>query len=350
MSRWLLVPAVLLTACREVTDPRLLAEGPPDAALAAKLPGGFPFSPITLGFASTAVGANGDVVGTDLSGAIRAVHWRAGILSTLRTHPSYVAPGTQYHAKAVNAVGQIAGYIYTPTGLVGAFWSSAAAAPVIFGTQGVLRSVTGISDAGVIVGSIDGFAEVPNRAFRWSLATGLRPLPSAGVPWFPMAVNAAGEVAGVSAQSRLVRTTVAGGYVDQILGRPFRITGILGNGTVTLFDSVQALIWTRQGSVSPQLDPATGLALGRAIAMVGPTGRVAWSRYALPNGSFSPYPVETAVTGGATVVLNTPTAQTKVVGMTSCGAVVTDNAVVPGVAVYWSKSALFGCDPPTPWP
>ena len=350
MPRWLLVVAVLVAACREVTPPILVAERAPDVAHTAKLPGGFPFSPITLGFAATAVGANGDVLGRVVNGAVRAVHYRAGVLTMLRTHPSYSAPGTQYHAAAVNGAGQIAGFINASAGMVGMYWSSPSAAPVAFATQGVLRSVTGISDAGVIVGSIDGFAEVPNRAFRWSLGTGLRPLPSAGVPWSPAAVNAAGEVAGVSAQSRLVRTTVAGGYVDQILGRPFRITGILGNGTVTLLDSVQALIWTRQGSVSPQLDPATGLALGRAIAMVGPTGRVAWSRYATPNGSFSPYPVETAVTGGATVVLNTPTGQTKVVGMTSCGAVVTDNAVVPGVAVYWAKGALFGCDAPTPLP
>jgi probable HAF family extracellular repeat protein len=225
----------------------------------------------TLGGAwSTAVAVNdsGKVTGTSqlANGEEHAYSWtQAGGMVDLGT----LGGGARYsEAYSMNALGQIAGYSYTPdnTRWHAVLWQPNGAILDLASLGGDLSWAWAINDAGQVTGTsqwaVNGSYSA-QRAFFWSPASGMVDIGTlGGIYSWPDKINASGQVIGYSlTASNDTRYghgfswTLAGGLVDMTLGGvASSVSGVGASGQVVGASSTpggapHAFAWTSAGGM-----------------------------------------------------------------------------------------------------
>ena len=219
---------------------------------------------------STAVGVNdsGKVTGRSqlANGDEHAYSWtQAGGMVDLGT----LGGGARYSEPySINALGQIAGYSYTPdnTRWHAVLWQPNGAIVDLGSLGGDLSWAWAINDAGQVTGtsqwSVNGSYSA-QRAFFWSPTSGMVDIGTlGGIYSWPDKINASGQVIGFSLTAsndfryaQGFSWTLAGGLVDMTLGgAASSVSGISASGQVVGASSTpsgapHAFAWTNAGGM-----------------------------------------------------------------------------------------------------
>jgi uncharacterized membrane protein len=225
----------------------------------------------------TVVGESGDL--TDPVSERRAFIWKGGVFTIIptATAPPWlcVPPATcpnRARAEVINKRGEVAG-VFTPLGVEHAFRYTVAGQLIDLHPPGYIGStVRGISDNGVIVGTVIGSNNVLHAA-SWSAANVFTLLVANAFPYTEAAndVNSAGVIVGESGVSGSPVTGAiwrpASGY--QIIPPPQPFFYAIPRG-ISDRGRVAAEMWTRKAGAAgflpwvpvPQLPTGTALANG----------------------------------------------------------------------------------------
>lgn len=326
---------VLLAACdSNVTEPRV-AGRLPASPRQQLLIGGSAWSLVSLPFRPYGINSSNVIVGQQNGEAVR---WENGALTVLPHRAGVAGP---YLAKAISSKGYIVGSAGTHL-LV---WTLPNATPIdITSSSGVALWPVAINDSLTVVGNIPGWFGY-DRAFRWTITSGLLYLGDTLHSYIATGLNASGYASGYvhAANSTSALNAVRfdprgkalvildGGGIGIVYASAINDNGIVLGTTDDALNGWSGFLWSGGTFSGFDAIPAAGIGVSNAGRIVGNSDRP-WTYY---NGTL-------------TYLASPDTNPVPIVeGVNNCGSVIAVRQVSGDLGYLWKRGGVTtACDTP----